>query len=104
MKNKKKEKVIKKESFHKNKKVERMHGSEIFYSLVGYFAGVFCVNILSGGVSQSLLFNPTQATEFFNAQIFIVTGLPRILTLPIGFLLTLVPLAFVYVILRDLKK
>ena len=105
MKNKGKKKVYKKkEKAYVKPEVNKIPRSEIFYSLIGYFVGVFCVNILSGGVSPNLLFNPVQAIEFFNTQIFIVTGLSRIFTLPLGFLLTLVFPAFVYVLLRDLKK
>ncbi|MDP3966210.1 MAG: hypothetical protein Q8Q04_01630 [archaeon] len=75
---------------------------EIFYSLLGYFVGVFIVNI-SG---KNLSLNPVYAMEFLGAQISTAINIdfPMFVTLIIGFLLSLIPLIFVYVVMKGYSK
>ena len=82
------------------RKFKKKNKHEIFYSLLGYFLGIFLVNFASKGLEIKYLLNPIQAIEFLAEQVTIITGLPPIITIPVGLLLTLVPLAFVYVLVR----
>jgi len=76
-------------------------GTEILYGLIGYFLGIFFINFASKGAEEGITFNPIQAAEFFSVQISTIVGLPRFITLAIGFLLTLVPLLLFYVLSKE---
>jgi hypothetical protein len=82
-------------------KLNKKSKPEIFYGLLGYFLGVFAVNIASKE-SPGFLFNPFNAIEFLGTQISIITDFPRIVALPLGFLLTVVPLIFFYFISKEI--
>ena len=85
----------------KNKKIPKKSRPEIFYGLIGYFLGVFAINITSKE-NLEFLFNPLNAVEFLGTQISIITGLPRIVAIPLGALLTIVPLIFFYYISKEI--
>jgi len=71
---------------------------EIFYGLVGYFVGIFFINFASKGVDEGIQLSPFQAIELLNVQISTLISVPRPFSLTLGFLLTLVPLLFFYLI------
>ncbi|MBS3084885.1 hypothetical protein J4411_03150 [Candidatus Pacearchaeota archaeon] len=95
-----KEKTMKKISHKKKIKGK----PEIFFGLLGYFLGIFAINFASKGLNEKLLLNPAQAVEFLSTQISIVTTLFQSVTLPFGFLLTLVPFIFFYVLSKEIYE
>ncbi len=86
----------------KKKKIENFK-FEIFYSLVAYFIVVFFINLWSGG-SGAYLLDPAYAVEFLGAQISILTGASHYLGIALGILVSLIPLAFVYTLIKDLRS
>ncbi|PJE81130.1 hypothetical protein COU58_04150 [Candidatus Pacearchaeota archaeon CG10_big_fil_rev_8_21_14_0_10_32_42] len=83
------------------KKVKKIKGPEILISLVFYFVGIALINIFSKGVNPKLILNPILAIEFLSFQISFLLEMSNFLTLAIGFLLTLVPLIFGYIISKE---
>jgi len=59
------------------------------------------INIFSKGVNPKLILNPILAIEFLSFQISFLLEMSNFLTLAIGFLLTLVPLIFGYIISKE---
>lgn len=80
-------------------KEELSNRSEIFYSLIAYFIGIFFINLAGKNISL----NPIYGIESLASQIQFVLKTPLVFNSIIGFLLTLVPLGIVYIIFRELR-